>query len=341
MFFSKRIFSPFRIIKFLFFFFLALALALIVYLMAGDGEFNSDIDFGVSFSQVSAEQMEIDWRKAYSSILDDLGVKKFRLIAYWQKIETNKGEYVFDDLDWQINEAEKRGAEVVLAVGSKLPGFTGCYLPNWTKDLNNDEKKENALLFLKEVIKRYNSKSIIKAWQIEDDPFQRFSEECLGMDEEFLNKEISLVNEFDFSDKPIILTTNGEIGSWFKLGVLTNNLGISIDRNNWSPYLGYFKYHIKPNFYQKRISLTKRFVDLDNVVVIGLQAEPNSHKPVNEISLLEAERSMNLDIFRDTMHYIKRTGFDEVYIRGAEWWYYLRSEGNDSFWVEAKKIWSE
>jgi len=59
------------------------------------------------------------------------------------------------------------------------------------------------------------------------------------------------------------------------------------------------------------------------------------------MSSTDWEMSMSLVMFRSTITYVKETGFDEVYLRGVEWWYYMKGEGDDSFWNEAKKLWSE
>jgi len=285
--------------------------------------------------------MGIDWQEAYSYILDNLGVKKLRLLAHWSIIEQDKGQYSFNDLDWQINEAKKREAEIVLVVGSKLPGSAGCYIPEWAKDLSEKEQQEQVLLFINEVIKRYSSESIIKIWQIEDKPFEKKSEECVKFDREFLNKEISLVRDSDLINRPVMLTASGEFGSWLKPAILADNLGISVYRNNWTQYLGYVNYPIKSVFYKKRADLTKFLTEIDNIIVIELQAEPKGPKPINEMSSIEWDRSMSLDKFKDTIDYVSRAGFDEVYLKGVEWWYYMKKEGNSSFWSEAQKLWSK
>jgi len=339
--FFKNIFNPLRIISIVFFILLFFFIAIFIYLMFGSLESNSEIDFGVTFSQTSAEELNVNWQRAYTNILDDLGVRKLRLIAYWSLIEGNKGEYSFNDLDWQINNAKKRGAEVVLAVGSKLPGSAECYLPEWAKGLSKEEKQENALLFLKEVVNHYNSEGIIKSWQIEDNPFQKTSEECVEIDKEFLNKEVSLVKELNFSDKPIMLTVSGELNNWFKPALMSDNLGISVYRNVWSKTFGYIDYPIQPVFYNKMSNLVKKITGVDKIIIIELQAEPIGPKSIIDMSSTEWENSMSLNKFQDTINYVKRTGFDEVYFKGVEWWYYMKGEGNNSFWSVAKEIWAK
>jgi len=337
----KNVFNPLRIFSIVFFTVFFFFFFLLLYLMFGPVSINSDIDFGVTFSQVSANEVEIDWQKAYTSILDDLEVRNLRLIAYWSLIEENKGEYLFNDLDWQVNEAKKRGAKVILAFGSKLPGPLKCYNPEWTKELSIEEKQENALLFIKEVVSRYDSEDTITTWQVEDDPLGWKSEDCINMNEEFLDKEIALVEKNNFSNKPILLTTSGEFSSWLKPATLGDKLGISISRTNWTNYLGYFKYPINSVFYKKRANLNRILTKNDDIIVTDLQTEPIGPKPILKMSSTDWEMSMSLVMFRSTITYVKETGFDEVYLRGVEWWYYMKGEGDDSFWNEAKKLWSE
>ena len=207
--------------------------------------------------------------------------------------------------------------------------------------INKEEKQESSLLFLKEVINHYSSEEIIKSWQIEDNPFQKTSEKCVEIDKEFLNKEISLVKETDFTRRPVMLTVSGELGNWFNPALISDNLGISVYRNSWTQYWGYFNYPIRPVFYKKMSDLIKFFTEINDVIIIELQAEPRGSKLISEMFPREWDRSMSLDKFKDTISYIKRAGFDEVYLIGAEWWYYMKGEGNNSFWNEAKKLWSE
>ena len=49
-----------------------------------------DIEFGVTFSNKYATQLGLDWQDAYIKTLDDLNVKKLRLIAYWDETEPEK-----------------------------------------------------------------------------------------------------------------------------------------------------------------------------------------------------------------------------------------------------------
>ena len=51
---------------------------------------------------------------------------------------------------------------------------------------------------------------------------------------------------------------------------------------------------------------------------------------------------MNLDQFKKNIAYAKKTGFDQFYLWGAEWWYWLKDEHNrGEIWNEAKNLFEE
>ena len=58
--------------------------------------------FGVTFSVKQAEELGLDWKQTFTSAMDDLGVRLFRIPAYWEDVESMRGTYNFDDLDWTI-----------------------------------------------------------------------------------------------------------------------------------------------------------------------------------------------------------------------------------------------
>jgi hypothetical protein len=86
---------------------------------------------GVSFSQVQAERYGSDWRRNYTSILDELGFKHVRVVAYWDRIERNPGEYDFSELDWMIEQAKQHNVKLTVVVGQKVLRVPECYYPAW------------------------------------------------------------------------------------------------------------------------------------------------------------------------------------------------------------------
>jgi hypothetical protein len=314
----------------------------LAYLMTGQAPIASEMNFGITFSQYFAEKMGLDWQTTYSAILDELGVKKLRLVAYWQKIEPEPDKYSFTDLDWQIKEAEKREAQVILVIGRKLPRWPECHLPNWAKDLNESEQQERILLLLTEIVKHYQGNQTIWAWQIENEPFLKSFGECPPLDKEFLKKEIDLVRKLDFDRRPIIITASGELTSWVQTANYGDILGTTLYRVIWNKWLGHFEYPIRPVFYYKRAKLAKWLTDTKRVIIVELQAEPWGPKMIYETPLEKQFQSMDLDRFKEIINYTHQTGFDEAYLWGAEWWYWLKEKHqNNTFWQEAKNLWMD
>ena len=81
--------------------------------------------FGVTYVGFYAERFGLDSREVYTALFDDLGIKHVRLPAYWNEIEPKKDSFDFSELDWQLEEANKRGGKVIVAVGMKLPRQAG------------------------------------------------------------------------------------------------------------------------------------------------------------------------------------------------------------------------
>lgn len=318
---------------------LGLIVAIFCYFFIGRAKPVEKIDFGVTFSKIQAEELSLNWKEVYLAILDDLKIKKIRLIAYWPEVEPIERDFDFEDLDWQIEEAQKRRIEIILAVGRRLPRWPECHIPDWAGNLPEKEQQEKVLVVISEVIRHYKDSEAIKFWQVENEPFFEFFGNCPKLDRKFLGKEINLVRDLG-GTRPIILTESGEFSTWIGAARRGDILGTTLYRRLWSKYFKfYFRYPIPAIFYQRKTALIKKFFDIDKIIVIELQAEPWGPDQNWKISLEEQFKSMNPDEFREIIDYTKRAGFSEAYLWGAEWWYWLKEKyGDDSMWEEAKKL---
>jgi len=221
-----------------------------------------------------------------------------------------------------------------------LPRWPECHIPEWASYLSESEQQERILLMLTEVVNHYKGDRTIKAWQVENEPFLKGFGECPELDKQFLDKEISLVRELDFkNNRPIIVTSSGELSSWIQPALRADILGTTLYRIVWGKRIGYFKYPIRPVFYFRRANLVKWLTGIEKVIIVELQAEPWSRKQIYETSVSEQSKSMDLDKFKDIISYTKETGLDEAYLWGVEWWYQKKARGNNAMWVEAKKLW--
>jgi len=318
---------------------LGILVVIFCYFFVGKTKPVSKIDFGITFSKIQAQELKLDWKKTYLEILSDLKVKKIRLIAYWQEIEPQKKEFDFEDLDWQIKKAEENNAEIILALGQRLPRWPECHIPNWAKNLTNQEKQKELLIAISEIINHYKNKESIKYWQVENEPFLGTFGECSRLDKKFLDKEISLVRELDSSRK-IILTESGEFSTWIGAAKRADILGTTLYRIIYSSFFKhYIHYPLPAIFYERKVNLIKKLFNIDKIIVIELQAEPWGPQATQEMSTEEQNKSMNRDKFKKIIDYTKRAGFSEAYLWGAEWWHWLKTKHNDnSMREEAKKL---
>jgi len=324
---------------------LILVIIVFCYFFVGKTKPVEKIDFGITFSKIQARDLGLNWEETYLALLDNLGTKKIRLIAYWPEIEPVEGVFDFDDLDWQVKEAEKRGVEIILAVGRRLPRWPECHIPDWAKSFPEKEQQKKILIVVSEIIRRYKEREIIRFWQVENEPFLKTFGECPKLDEKFLDKEIALVKDLDLParlgrGREIILTESGEFSTWTKAARRISVLGTTLYRIVWlKDFKTYIHYPIPAIFYKRKTALIKKFFNVEKIIVIELQAEPWGPKVTQELSLEEQSKSMDLEKFKKIINYTKRAGFSEAYFWGAEWWYWLKEKHNDdSIWNEARKL---
>jgi hypothetical protein len=306
------------------------------YLFVGKSKPVERAEWGVSFSKKATDGLGLEWKEVFLAILDDLKVKKFRLIAYWDEIEKEEGKYDFTDLDWQVSEIEKRGGEIILAVGRRLPRWPECFEPDWVKALKEEEKQPKILNFISQTINHYKDNESIKIWQVENESFLRTFGKCPGLDKEFLDKEIALVRHLD--NRPVMLTESGEFDTWIGGARRADILGTSLYRKVYGK-LGYIKYPLPPVFYQRKANLIKLLFNLDEIIAIEVQAEPWGPKPVQQMTADEQDVSMSFEQFKDVLKYTQEAGFNKAYLWGVEWWYWQEEKlGDDRFWNLSKQL---
>lgn len=317
--------------RYIFLIIILLLVGALAYLGRATADPQRKITWGATFEKDFAQKLGLSWQEAYLAIFDDLKIKKIRLAARWSAIEPEKNKFNFTDLDWQISEAGKRNAKVILAVGYKLPRWPECHNPEWSKDLRTD-----LFSYLERVIGRYKDNPAIFAWQVENEPFLPFGE-CPAFDVNLLDEEIALVKKLD--SRPIIITDSGELSLWVRAAKRGDIFGTTLYRWVWNQYLGSYKYPIPPSFFRLKERITRWFVGQEKTfVVIELQGEPWTHKQIYEISVAEQLLLLPLNEFNEIIDYAKRTGFNEYYLWGAEWWYYLSKNGHPEYWERVKQL---
>jgi len=293
-------------------------------------------EFGASFSKSYAESMGLDWQETYLAILDDLEVRRLRLSSEWDEIETSDGLYDFSALDWQIAEAEKRGAKILLAVGERQPRWPECHAPAWLFLSPRGEVEERLLNFVKTVVERYKDSPVLEMWQVENEPFLNVFGECPRGNVNFLRQEIDLVKSLD--DRPILITDSGELSTWRRTAHLGDYFGTSIYRLVYNPLVGYFHHFFPPAFYRLKAALVG--LSREKVIISELQVEPwVSEGSIADMPLDQQKNLMGPERIENHIDFARKTGFSPAYLWGVEWWYWLKLKGDDSAWQVGRNLW--
>lgn len=302
-----------------------------------------DLMYGTSFSRFHSDELKLDWKKTYLAILDDLKVRHLRLTAHWPLTEPKKGVFNFSELDFQVREAEKRHATVILAVGHRLPGWPECHTPDWVVPLSLSQHREELLKYVEMVVNRYKDSPALLYWQVENEVFLQFfgrasCEQHNEEVEEILKEEIDLVHRLD-PVHPVIITDSGEFGTWYQAYQSGDVFGTSIYLYVWwRNFLGPIRYPITPAFFRIKHSIARLIYGAKPSVVIELSAEPWLLQPIIETPIDIQLQRMGMDKFNEMIDFSSKIGFDSSYLWGAEWWYWLKQKGYPDHWNRAKEL---
>lgn len=299
-----------------------------------------NIVWGVNFSQKYATELGLNWKDAYIKILDELKPKYARLVVYWDQTEPIAGDYNYDDIIWQLNEAKARDVKVIMTLGRKVLRYPECHEPDWWLKSADPKYKEDALLkYVENTVLRLKGYDNIIMWQVENEPMYPFGD-CQKQRKETVEKEVALVRRLD--SRPILIQDSGEGGFWRPLYLMGDYLGISMYRRTWYNFYKdvtgisfYFHYPIAYWAYKVKAVLTA--VPVDKIIVTELQGEPWG--PVINSKLTEEEKlkTMSPQQFIDTISYAQKSGFNQIYFWGPEWWLWEKEVNSNPFYWDTGK----
>lgn len=314
---------------------LAVFLLVFVYVNLPVAKKTTVVPVGVTFSQRYAQDIGLDWKQVYIAMLDDLQVKKIRIPVYWDLVEATPGNFDYSDIDWQLQEAQKRNAEIILAVGQKVPRWPECFIPQWANG-SDAVRKEALVKFVQQTVMRYKNTPAVERWQIENEPFLDFGI-CPPAEPALLDREIAAARAID-TTRPIVVTDSGELSLWLQAAKRADVFGTTMYREVYTAKYGHWRYPIGPNFFKLKRLFIELFANQKNAIVVELQGEPWVKGWTVHAPLAEQLASMNGVILSDNIEFAKKTGVEEVYVWGIEWWYWLKLNHNDaSVWNTAKE----
>lgn len=298
------------------------------------------ITYGMSFNAPYAIELGLDPLTVLDALIDELGIRHFRIAAHWNMVEPRNDVYDFSLMDAQLRAIEESGGDAIFGVGRRLPRWPECHVPRWAEELSWEEQKEALREYIRTVVERYKDSSAITYWQVENEPYLTvFATEHCGdaLDETFLEEEIALVKSID-PTRPVLVTDSGNLGTWQGAYERGDAFGTSVYVYFWNPELGQFRTILPPWFYRAKENLVKLFYGEKQTFLIELSLEPWLVDPVATVPLDVQFSRMDVAKMDEILAYARDTRYPTQYLWGAEWWYWLREQGNDTFWEKGKEI---
>lgn len=196
---------------------------------------------------------------------------------------------------------------------------------------------------MKVVVEHYRANQSIIMWQIENEPYLMFGN-CATRGKNFLEKEIALVKSLD-TTRPVLVTDGGEFGLWYRAARAGDIFGTTMYRRVYprfiGPLFGVIEYPLSPSYFRLKEKFVRWVIGdpQKKFIVVELQGEPWEPVALSQVPYEEQLKNFNREYFAKTIAYAKEAGFDEYYLWGSEWWYWLWEKHNDaSVWNEAKNV---
>ncbi len=318
---------------------IAVVIAIIWLITFNAGPKAKVIDYGVTFSVPYAQGLGIDWKAAYSGMLTDLNLKLIRIPVYWDEVENTQDKYDFSDIDYMLNLAQQNHAQVILAIGKRLPRWPECHVPGWSSSLSATDQQNAQLSYMETVIHRYYNNPAVTTWQVENEAFLGSFGPCPPLDVNFFDKEIALVKSLDAS-RPILITDSGELSTWLPAAARGDIFGSTYYRYVYSDTLHRYwtNFYFFSWFYRLKGGIVRLLHPGKPIMIAELEAEPWTTNGIPSTPINEQFQTMSMDHFNTIIAHAAGTGFSPQYLWGVEWWWWMKDHGHPEFWERAKQI---
>jgi hypothetical protein len=173
--------------------------------------------FGISFRPPQVEAFGLDTMATLRSLLT-YPFQVIRLGAYWNRIEPEPHRFQPEELDLQVDAAERAGKQIILCVGAlKTFSYPEFFVPahHLMQPLREGALVEPsahplliaaAIEFVSRIVERYRDRSAIVAWQVEHEAVDPLGlEHSWRLAEAFVAREVDAVRAADPS-RPIVMT---------------------------------------------------------------------------------------------------------------------------------------
>jgi hypothetical protein len=171
---------------------------------------------GVSWRTPQVDAMGLDQRESLEQLLR-YPFDVLRLGAYWNRLEPQPGQFTPDELDRQIEAAERAGKQVLLAIGAvKTFGYPEFFVPPHrlphairegalVRPSDHTWLLDPAVEHIARLVERYRDRACIVGWQVEHESVDPLGlEHSWRLSRDFVSAEIEAVRRAD-ARRPILL----------------------------------------------------------------------------------------------------------------------------------------
>lgn len=305
----------------------------------------ANTNFGFTWSEPYARQLNLDPDRALETALRELHPDRIRVPAYWNEIESKRGTYDFSALDRQLDIAAAFKTPVILAVGSRVPRWPECWEPEWVTHLSDlNERHDVQLAYLQKLYERYKNHPAIAAWQVENESFFDYYAACPGLTRQTVLDEMRYVRDQEASrehQRPTYTGDSGEWSLWLGFAGETDGVGVSVYRSIINPFFGTYRHwYFTPMLYWRKAQALKLFVG--EVYISELQMEPWVLNPIETAPLEEQFQTFDMKQMAENFAYAKELGLPEVDFWGVEWWLWMKEkQSHPEFWEAGKAFFAK
>jgi len=171
---------------------------------------------GISFRSPQVDALGLDARSTLQTLLT-YPFQLIRLGAYWNRIQPEPGIFYTDELDWQVDAAERAGKRIILCVGPlKTFSYPEFFVPahhlrrpfpehTLIKPSAYPSLLAAATEFITRIVERYKYRQGIVAWQLEHEAVDPLGvEHTWRLDIAFVEKEVAALRKAD-PTRPVMM----------------------------------------------------------------------------------------------------------------------------------------
>lgn len=218
-------------------------------------------------------------------------------------------------------------------------------MPDWAANEAEQTWQPQLERFMTAVVQHYQHSPALGSYQVENEFFLKgfgICDQIPGAENrDRLISEYQLVRRLDNNRHTIIISRSNNALGWPVGQPQPDKFGISIYKRVWDAGVThrYLEYPY-PAWYYAFVAGWEKLLTGKDLMIHELQAEawaPNGQS-LQQVSLSEQNKSLNAKRLADRFQYGRATGMRQIYLWGAEYWYYRQRVLHDpSLWNVAKQ----